>query len=87
MEQLKRYFVVGGLPEVVAKYYEHKDNLFEAFTVVRKKQDDLLNSYYADISKHSGKVDAMHIDRVFRAVRSSSVRSKTVPSHASNSKV
>ncbi len=67
-EQLKRYFVVGGLPEVVSKYYEHKENLFEAFTVVRKKQDDLLNSYYADISKHSGKVNAMHIDRVFRAV-------------------
>ncbi len=67
-EQLKHYFVVGGLPEVVAKYYEHRENLFEAFKVVRKKQDDLLNSYYADISKHSGKVNAMHIDRVFRAV-------------------
>ncbi len=67
-EQLKRYFVVGGLPEVVAIYCENKDNLFEACAKVRKKQDDLLNSYYADIAKHSGKVNAMHIDRVFRAV-------------------
>ena len=35
---------------------------------VRKKQEDLLNSYYADIAKHSGKINAMHIDRVFRSV-------------------
>lgn len=69
-QQLKRYFVVGGLPEVVATYSEHQDNLFEAFSRVRKKQDDLLNSYYADIAKHSGKVNAMHIDRVFNAVPS-----------------
>ena len=67
-EQLKRYFVVGGLPEAVATYCKHKTNLFEAFSIVRKKQEDLLNTYYADISKHSGKVNAMHIDRVFRSV-------------------
>jgi predicted AAA+ superfamily ATPase len=66
-EQLRRYFIVGGLPEVVATYYEYKDDLFEAFTRVRKKQDDLLNFYYADIAKHSGKINAMHIDRVFRS--------------------
>lgn len=67
-EMLKHYFVVGGLPEVVATFYANQDNLFEAFTLVRKKQDDLLNSYYADISKHAGKINAMHIDRVFRSV-------------------
>lgn len=67
-QQLKLYFVIGGLPEVVATYYENKDHLFEACLLVRKKQDDLLNSYYADIAKHSGKVNAMHIDRVFHSV-------------------
>jgi hypothetical protein len=67
-EQLKRYFVVGGLPEVVSTYCKNKNNLFEALSEVRNKQDDLLNTYYADISKHSGKVNAMHIDRVFRSV-------------------
>ncbi|MGL5627135.1 MAG: ATP-binding protein [Candidatus Rhabdochlamydia sp.] len=67
-DQLKRYFVVGGLPEVVAAYCEHKDHLFEACLIVRKKQEDLLNSYYADIAKHSGKVNAMHIDRIFHSV-------------------
>lgn len=67
-EQLKHYFIVGGLPEVVASYCEKKGDLFEAFTLVRKKQEDLLNTYYADIAKHSGKVNAMHIDRIFQAV-------------------
>ena len=67
-QQLKLYFVVGGLPEVVATYCENKDHLFEACSIVRKKQGDLLNSYYADIAKHSGKVNAMHIDRVFHSV-------------------
>jgi len=67
-QQLLRYFVVGGLPEAVVTYYEYKDNLFEAFARVRKKQDDILNSYYADISKHAGKVKAMHIDRIFRSI-------------------
>lgn len=67
-DQYKRYLIVGGLPEVVAKYNANKKNLFEAFAIVRKKQDDLLNSYYADIAKHAGKVNAMHIERVFRSV-------------------
>lgn len=67
-EQLLHYFVVGGLPEVISIYLENKDNLFEAFEKVRKKQEDLLNAYYADIAKHSGKVNAMHIDRVFKSV-------------------
>ncbi len=67
-EMLKHYLIVGGLPEVVATYYAYKENLFEAFSQVRKKQDDLLNSYYADIAKHAGKVNAMHIDRIFRSV-------------------
>jgi uncharacterized protein len=67
---LKRYFIIGGLPEVVASYCENKENLFEAFVLARKKQDDLLNTYYADIAKHSGKVNAMHIDRLFKSVPS-----------------
>lgn len=55
---------------MITTYCSYRDNLFEAFAHVRKKQDDLLNSYYADIAKHAGKVNAMHIERVFRAVPS-----------------
>lgn len=67
-EMFKHYLVVGGLPEAVATYVEHKKNPFHALTFVRKKQEDLLSAYYADIAKHSGKVNAMHIDRIFRSV-------------------
>lgn len=66
-KQLLHYFIVGGLPEAVATYCSNKKNQFEAFSLVRKKQDDLLNTYYADMAKHSGKINAMHIDRVFRS--------------------
>ena len=66
-ERLKWYFVTGGLPEVVQVFITHRDNLFVAFEKVREKQMQLL-SYYADIAKHSGKVNAMHIDRVWRSV-------------------
>ena len=67
---LKHYFIVGGLPEAVATYCYHKNDLYQAFTNVRKKQSDLLKSYEADIAKHSGKSNAMHIERVFRSVPS-----------------
>jgi len=67
-EQLKRYYIVGGLPEAVLTYLESKEPLFETVLQVRKKQGDILNAYYADIAKHAGKVNAMHIDRVFRSV-------------------
>ena len=45
-DMLKRYFVVGGLPEVVSCYLKHKENLFLALSEVRGKQDDLIKAYY-----------------------------------------
>ena len=35
---------------------------------MRKKQEDLLTSYYPDIVRQSGKVHASHIDRVLRSI-------------------
>lgn len=67
-QQLKIYFVTGGLPEVVQTYLEHKDDLYTALTLARKKQHEIIYGYYADIAKHAGKVNAMHIDRVWRAI-------------------
>lgn len=68
LELLKHYFIVGGMPEAVLTYKENKEDLFTSFAEVRKRQTDLINAYYADIAKHSGKVNAMHIDRVLRSV-------------------
>lgn len=67
-EKLKIYFVTGGLPEVVNTYSHQQENTYQALQLVRKKQDELIQAYYADMAKHSGKVNAMHIDRTWRAV-------------------
>ena len=67
-ELLKRYFIVGGLPEVVVTYVKNKDRLYDALVSVRAKQESLIRTYYADIAKHSGNVNAMHIDRVLRSI-------------------
>ncbi len=67
-EKLKLYFIIGGLPDVVSTFSSLQDNMLVALQTVRLKQEELINAYYADIAKHSGKISAMHIDRVWRAV-------------------
>lgn len=67
-EKLKHYFVVGGLPEVIELYIKHREDPYTAFEKVRQKQKDLIEDYHADIAKHSGKVNAMHIRRIWQAV-------------------
>ncbi|OAI47953.1 hypothetical protein AYO45_05440 [Gammaproteobacteria bacterium SCGC AG-212-F23] len=67
-QQFKIYLIVGGLPEVVQTYIENKNDLYTALTSVRQKQNELIYAYYADIAKHSGKINAMHIDRVWRSI-------------------
>jgi len=69
-EQLKRYFVVGGLPEVVKTYADNKDDLFNSLLLVRQKHNDLIQGYFADIAKHSGKQNSMHIERIWKNVPS-----------------
>jgi predicted AAA+ superfamily ATPase len=73
-EYLKWYFIVGGLPEVVQVFIDEKDDLFVGFEKVREKQAQLISDYYADIAKHSGKVNAMNIDRIWRSIPSQLAR-------------
>jgi uncharacterized protein len=74
-ERLKWYFIVGGLPEAVQTFIDNKNDLFVAFEKVREKQAQLLSDYYSDITKHSGKVNAMHIDRIWRSIPNQLARS------------
>lgn len=69
-ERLTWYMVVGGLPEVVQTFCDHRKDLFVACTQARARQKQLLLNYYADFAKHSGQENAMHIERVWRAVPS-----------------
>lgn len=65
---LKIYFVVGGMPEPVTTYAAHKQDTVTALEAVRNKQNDLIRAYLADVAKHSGKVQSMHIERVWQSV-------------------
>ena len=68
--QLKIYFITGGLPEVVKIFLDKKDNPYQAFQEVREKQEQLIIAYHADMAKHSGKVNAMHLDRLWNSIPS-----------------
>ncbi|MBN1684322.1 MAG: AAA family ATPase [Gammaproteobacteria bacterium] len=68
-EQLKKFFIVGGLPEIVDYYRSNENaNPTETLQDVRRKQNTLITAYYADMAKHSGKANAMHLDRIWHAV-------------------
>ena len=66
--RFKWYLICGGLPEIVQTFLDEQDNHFRAFGKVRIKQQALINDYYADIAKHAGKQNAMHIERIFHSV-------------------
>ncbi|MBF0431716.1 MAG: ATP-binding protein [Fibrobacteria bacterium] len=64
-DELKTYYVIGGLPEIVQFYLEHQKNLFTTYTHIRKMQKELIENYRSDFAKHSGKVNANHINGVY----------------------
>ena len=67
-QALKSYLVVGGLPEVVLAFASQKHNTFQAFENTRVIQHDLITAYLADVAKHSGKINSMHIDRLWKNI-------------------
>lgn len=69
-QRLKWYFVTGGLPKVVDIFRDNRENLFDAFGLVRAKQLELVSNYYGDMAKHAGKTNAMHLNRVWQSIPS-----------------
>jgi predicted AAA+ superfamily ATPase len=60
---LKRFLILGGMPEVIAKYV-YSDNLLEC----QKVLDDLIISLKADFTKYKKRVPSMLIQEVFDSV-------------------
>jgi uncharacterized protein len=73
--KLKLYYVIGGLPDAVKTFLAKQESLFEALEEVREKQKALCLSYLADMAKHSGKVNALHLERLWQAIPSQLARS------------
>jgi uncharacterized protein len=60
---LKRFFVLGGMPEVVAAYVQHND-----FARCGQVLDDLIVSLKADFAKYKRRVPFLRITEVFDSV-------------------
>lgn len=73
----REYLVCGGLPEVVETYLGLRDTRTAAFQGARALQKELIESYLDDIAKHSGKLKAVRIAGVFRAVPGQLARETT----------
>ncbi len=67
-DAFKTYLVTGGLPEVVATFYREQDDPFTALQQARTVQNRLLTDYAADMAKHCGKQNAMHLERLWRNI-------------------
>lgn len=57
------YVVLGGMPEVVGKYYETK-----SFSGTKELQKQIIDAYREDIRKYADGVDQTRITRVFDSV-------------------
>jgi len=64
----KIYIVVGGMPEAVNSFRSAPLNRFDGFMAARTAQRDLIETYVADIAKHSGKLNALNVERLWRNV-------------------
>lgn len=60
---LKTYYYVGGMPEVVESYRQHKD-----FAEVRRLQNNILDTYNNDFSKHAPTNEVPRIRMVWGSI-------------------
>lgn len=69
-ELTKAYYIVGGMPEAVERYRQYRDDLTVAYKKVREVQKELLRGYENDFAKHAGKLNATHIQALYRSIPS-----------------
>ncbi len=65
---LKQYYVVGGMPRVVAAFLNSDFGDVDGYVTARTLQRGLLDTYMRDFNKHAGKVNAVHIASVFESI-------------------
>ena len=63
IDLLKQYYYVGGMPEVVNAFINHKD-----YAEVRQLQQTILDSYDHDFSKHAPIAEVPRIRMIWRSV-------------------
>lgn len=63
IDLLKQYYYIGGMPEVVNAFINHKD-----YAEVRQLQQTILDSYDRDFSKHAPIAEVPRIRMIWRSV-------------------
>ena len=63
LETYNNYLIIGGMPECVVSWINHKDP-----AAVSQIQQELIEIYENDFSKHNGKVNSGRILMVFRSI-------------------
>lgn len=63
VEWLRRYYYIGGMPEVVQNFIRHKD-----FKEVRKIQNTIIELYEDDFGKHTEERDLPRIRMVWNSI-------------------
>lgn len=64
IELLRQYFFIGGMPEVVASFISNKD-----FREARQLQQNILDSYDRDFSKHAPIAEVPRIRMVWKSIQ------------------
>ena len=65
IEWLKKYYYIGGMPEAVSTFVETNN-----FQKVRKVQENILDAYTKDFSKHISSTGKLKIDLLWESVPS-----------------
>lgn len=70
LDKFYLYLAVWWMPEIVSAftYYSKEKSPNEVLNIVRKKQEQLLESYKSDFAKHWWVVNSNHILNVFEAI-------------------
>jgi predicted AAA+ superfamily ATPase len=67
-ENLTKYFVVGGMPQVIANFVSSNEEELVKYSNTRIIQRDIVNSYFKDFAKHAGKLNSMQISQIFENI-------------------
>ncbi len=65
VEFLRQYYYVGGMPGVVQSFVQHQD-----LQEVRRLQQDIIQAYQSDVSKHAPANEVVRINMVMNAIPS-----------------
>lgn len=68
MSELKKFFICGGLPAATSIFLNSSSIDLQAVDACRNLQKELVRQYMSDFAKHSGRANAMHLERVFTGV-------------------